>query len=202
MIPQEHLRLTDDEVPVSHDPQVVRPGELRAETEGRPVQGSDEDDAAAVHPQERLVQAGELDRRPQRRPPYQGSRTRVRPTLLAMRTTAEAPRRPSGGHRGTPFLQPGDVGVADEPLGVRSGEDDGVDVGVALDPVHQLLQLVGDVGAEQAVWAAVDPDGSAILDLEVALRIRHRMVCEFSKRSGQPSHGNIRRAVNQFLYGW
>jgi hypothetical protein len=44
--------------------------------------------------------------------------------------------------------------------------------GVAVDPVHKLLQLVGDIEAEQAVRAAVDPDdqdGSAALHLEVAL---------------------------------
>jgi hypothetical protein len=75
--------------------------------------------------------------------------------------------------------------MADEPLGMRPGEDDGMHVGVAVDPVHQLLQLVGDFEAEHAVRAAVDPDdqdGSAVLHLEVALvfvchgfsfRVRH-----------------------------
>ena len=41
------------------------------------------------------------------------------------------------------------VGMADEPLGMRPGEDDGMDVRVAVGPVHQLVQLVGDVEAEQ-----------------------------------------------------
>jgi hypothetical protein len=62
--------------------------------------------------------------------------------------------------------------MTDEPLGMRPCEDDGMDAWVAVGPVHQLLQLVGDVEAEQAVRAAVDPDdqdGSAVLDLEVAL---------------------------------
>jgi hypothetical protein len=62
--------------------------------------------------------------------------------------------------------------MADEPLGMRPREDDGMDAWVAVEPVHQCLQLVGDVEAEHAVRAAVDPDdqdGSAVLDLEVAL---------------------------------
>jgi hypothetical protein len=49
------------------------------------------------------------------------------------------------GDRGAPFLQPPDVGMADEPLGMRPGEDDGMDAWVAVDAVHQLLQLVGDL---------------------------------------------------------
>jgi hypothetical protein len=62
--------------------------------------------------------------------------------------------------------------MADEPFGMRPCEDDGMDAWVAVDPVHQRLELVGDVEAEHAVRAAVDPDdqdGSAVLDLEVAL---------------------------------
>jgi hypothetical protein len=62
--------------------------------------------------------------------------------------------------------------MADEPLGMRPRDDDGMDTWVAVDPAHQRLQLVGDVEAEQAVRAAVDPDdqhGSAVLDLEPAL---------------------------------
>jgi hypothetical protein len=38
--------------------------------------------------------------------------------------------------------------MADEPLGMRPGEDDGMDAWVAVDPVHQFLELVGDVEAE------------------------------------------------------
>jgi hypothetical protein len=62
--------------------------------------------------------------------------------------------------------------MTDEPLGMRPCEDDGMDARVAIHPVDQLLELVGDLEAEQAVRAAVDPDdqhGSAVLDLEVAL---------------------------------
>ena len=58
--------------------------------------------------------------------------------------------------------------MADEPLGMRPCEHDGMDAWVAVGPVHQLLQPVGDVEAVQAVRAAVDPndqDGSAVLDL-------------------------------------
>ena len=59
--------------------------------------------------------------------------------------------------RSAPFLQPPDVGMADEPLRMRSCDDDGMDAWVAVDPVHQLLQLVGDFGAEQVMRAAVEP---------------------------------------------
>ncbi|MET7663074.1 hypothetical protein ABZS99_30130 [Streptomyces sp. NPDC005463] len=62
--------------------------------------------------------------------------------------------------------------MADEPLGMRPGEDDGTDARISVDPVHQLVQLVGDVEAEHLVRAAVDlddEDGSAIFDLEMAL---------------------------------
>jgi hypothetical protein len=61
--------------------------------------------------------------------------------------------------------------MADEPARTRPGEHDGANVWVAVDAVHQLLQLVGDVEAEQAVLSAVNPNdqhGSAILDLKVA----------------------------------
>ena len=62
--------------------------------------------------------------------------------------------------------------MADEPLGMRPGEDDGMDVGVGVDPVDQLLELGGHFGAEHAERAAVDPDdqdGAAVLDFEMAL---------------------------------
>jgi hypothetical protein len=61
---EEHFRLADEEVSVSHDAQIARPGELRAETERRTVEGGHEDDAAAIHPQERRVQSVELDGSP------------------------------------------------------------------------------------------------------------------------------------------
>lgn len=41
-------------------------------------------------------------------------------------------------------------------------------VGIVVDPVDQLLELVGDVQPEQGVKAPVDPDdlnSSAVLDL-------------------------------------
>ena len=62
--------------------------------------------------------------------------------------------------------------MADEPLGMRPGEDDGMDVGVGVDPVHQLLEPGGHFGAEHAERAAVDPDdqdGAAVLDFEMGL---------------------------------
>ena len=48
---------------------------------------------------------------------------------------ASAERRDRGG----PFLQPPDVSMADEPLGMRPREDDGMDAWVAVDPGHQRL---------------------------------------------------------------
>ena len=63
---EQDLGLADEEVAVGHHPQVVGPRELGAQAQGRTVEGGDEDDAASVHLQERLVQALELDRRPQR----------------------------------------------------------------------------------------------------------------------------------------
>ena len=46
-----------------------------------------------------------------------------------------------------------------------------MDVWVVVDPVHELLELVGDFETEQGVRAAVDPDdqdGSAVLDLKMS----------------------------------
>ena len=57
---------------VSHDTQIARPGQLRAEAERRTVKGGNEDGAAGVHPQERRVQAVLLDGTPQRGPAHHG----------------------------------------------------------------------------------------------------------------------------------
>jgi hypothetical protein len=69
---EQHLRLADEEVSLGHDAQIARPGEFRTETESRTVEGGNEDDAAAVHPQERRVQAVELDGSPQWGPAQHG----------------------------------------------------------------------------------------------------------------------------------
>ena len=118
------------------------------------------------------MQAVELDRSPQRGPAHHGLEDAGAVHVSGQRAAmAEAPRRPDRRDRRAPFLQPPHLGMADEPLGMGPGEHDGMDVGVAVGAVHQLLELVGDVEAEQAVRAAVDPgdqDGSAVLDLEVA----------------------------------
>src|SRR5205085_5827691 len=82
--------------------------------------------------------------------------------------TAPADRRA----RGALFLQPPNRGMADEPLGMRPGEDDGTDARIAVDPGYQPVQLTGDIEAEHLVRAAVDPDdqdGPAIFDLQTAL---------------------------------
>jgi hypothetical protein len=132
--------VADEEVSISHDAQIARPGELRAKTQRRTVEGSNEDDAATIHPQERRVQAVELDGSPQRGP----ARNALQDTGSVRASghpnygggTASAERR----DRGAPFLQPPDVSMADEPLGLPPCEDDGMDAWVAVDPVHQLLQ--------------------------------------------------------------
>src|SRR4029450_13198000 len=69
---EEHFRVADEKVAVSHDAQVARPGEFRAEAESRTVEGSHEDDAATIHPQERRVQTVELNGSLQRSPGYHG----------------------------------------------------------------------------------------------------------------------------------
>lgn len=136
---EEHFGLADEEVSVGHDAQIARPGEFRAETESRTVQGGNEDDAAAVHPQERRVQAVELDGSPQRGPAHHGLQdtgsVRASGHSYYGGGAASAERR----DRGAPFLQPPEVGMADKPLGMRPCEDDGMDVWVAVDLVHQLL---------------------------------------------------------------
>ncbi len=61
--------------------------------------------------------------------------------------------------------------MAHEALGVGAGEDDGMDVWVGIGPIHERVQLLGDVVAEQPERAAIDPGdqhGSAVLDLEVS----------------------------------
>ena len=71
--------------------------------------------------------------------------------------------------------------MADEPAGTRPGEHDGVHAWIAVDAVHQLVEPVRDVQAEQAVLAAVDPHGqhsSVVVYLEVAC---HRCA---SRRNG------------------
>ena len=74
-------------------------------------------------------------------------------------------------NRRSALLQPADLGVADEALRMGAGEDDRVDVRVAVGPVDERVELLGDVVAEQPERAAVDPGdqhGSAVLDLEVS----------------------------------
>jgi hypothetical protein len=73
-------------------------------------------------------------------------------------------------YRGALGLQPPHIGVADEPARTRTREHDGMDAGIAVDAVDQLVEFVGDVDSEEAVRSAVeacDQDGSAVLDLEV-----------------------------------
>lgn len=62
--------------------------------------------------------------------------------------------------------------MADESARACAGKHHGADARIPVDPVYQLLELVGDIEAEQAVRAAVDPHDqhlSAVLDLEMSL---------------------------------
>lgn len=70
--------------------------------------------------------------------------------------------------------------MADEPLGMRPGEDDRVHARVAVDAVHQRFQLVGDLEAEQPVRATIDArdqNGAAVLDIEVPLAVLSHRLC-------------------------
>ncbi len=73
--------------------------------------------------------------------------------------------------------------MADEPLGMCPGEDDGTDLRIEVGSGDQPVQLLGDVEAEHLVPAAVDAgdqDGPAIFDLQMALVfVRH----EFCSRA-------------------
>ena len=69
---EEDLRLPDEEVSVGHDPQVARPGELRAEAEGGTVEGGDVEHTAGVHPQEGPVQTFQLQCPAHRGPAHHG----------------------------------------------------------------------------------------------------------------------------------
>src|SRR5690349_20360778 len=78
-----------------------------------------------------------------------------------------ADRRDSGGV----FLQPPDVGMADELLVMRRRENDCMEAWLAFDLFHERLQPTGDVKDEQAVRAAGDREdqyGSPVVDLEPA----------------------------------
>jgi hypothetical protein len=62
--------------------------------------------------------------------------------------------------------------MADEPLGARAGEYNGMDAGISVDAVDQAIELVGDVDAEQAVRPSIDShdqNRSAVLEHESAL---------------------------------
>src|SRR4051794_34449946 len=78
--------------------------------------------------------------------------------------------------------------MADEPTRTRTGEHDGVDAWITADAVDQLVELIGDFDAEQAVGAAVDSHdqgGAAVLDLEVAVvLVCHQGLFPFETSSG------------------
>ena len=170
--PEEDFRLTDEELPIGHHAQIARPGEFRAQTQSRTVKCGNEDDAAGVHAQERRVQAVELGGSPKRGPAQNrlGDAGAVYAPGQAQNSRGAASIQVRD--RSTLCLKPPHVGVADEPAGARAGEYDCMDAWITVDAVHQRIELVGDVKAEQTVRAAVDPhdqDRSAVFDLEVAV---------------------------------
>ena len=193
---QEDFGLADEEVAVGHDPQIACPGELRAQAESRTVEGGNEDDTAGVHPQKRRVQAVELDGSPQRSPAHHRLQDTGAVYASGHAHDGRGPRRLKPGPRPL-FLQPPHVGMADEPVRARPGEHDGVNVWIAVGAVHQIVELVGDLDAEQAVRPAVDPDdqdGPAVLDLKVAVVVMRHQGCfplrlrqEGSRRLSSPS---------------
>ena len=172
--PEEDFRLADEELPIGHDAQIAGPGEFRAQTQRRTVQGGNEDHAAGVHAQERRVQAIELGGSPKRGPAQNGLGDAGAVYASGQAQNGRCAASVQVRDRGTLCLQPPHVGMTDEPAGTRAGEHDGVDVWITVDAAHQLVELVGGVHAEQAVRAAVDPHdqgGSAVLDLEVGLSL-------------------------------
>lgn len=113
----------------------------------------------------------ELHDRPQRGPLHRQGK---RPGLVNASGRARERRRAlhsDRGHLRAAFLQPPDLGVADEPFGMGPGEDDRVDVGVRIGPIDQGVQLFGDVVAEQPERSSIEPHdehSSSILDVEVS----------------------------------
>ncbi len=174
--PEEDFRLTDEEVPVGHDAQDRGPRRIRLPGRvPKPVQGATDDAAApTIILRERRRASGRADRR---------------------RSAGLCPPRDRGYPRGRcpwPSRQ-GGRGAASAQLGFtappcaatrtsawltnRSGrapvKHDGMDAWARLTPVHQFVELIGDLGTEQAVGATVDPhdqSGSAVLDVEVTVR--------------------------------
>ena len=72
--------------------------------------------------------------------------------------------------------------MTQEAIGVRSGEDDRVDVRIAVCAINEFFQLFGDRGIEQRMRASVDTsdkypgvafDGNVSFGLGVPLRCVH-----------------------------
>ncbi len=96
----------------------------------------------------------------------------------AVCTTADGAARPDAGARGAALLQPAQVGVGDEPLGVGARDHDRADAVVGLGAGDERFEVGGDLGSELAARPAMEPGeehASSLLDLDSeAVVLGHR----------------------------
>ena len=114
------------------------------------------------------------ERRAVRELPHSGNGPRGAGRVHDRRGTA----RPDGRARGAPLLQPAQVGVRDEPLGVGARDHDRADALIGLGAGDQGLQVGGDLWAELAARTAMEPGeehSSSLLDFDSeAVVLGHR----------------------------
>ena len=151
---QQDLGLADPVIALSHDAHVAGKGQLAAAAHRGAVQRGDEHGATAIHPQQGLVEALELQ---------DTGRGGAGQRSLEGRHSAQ---QAHGSHRGQGYPRPErrtrtrsgqqltDVVVSYEPLRVGAGEDYGAHVLVRLRPRYHAFEAVHDPGVHQPVrWA-------------------------------------------------
>jgi hypothetical protein len=171
--PEQNLGLADPVISFGRDPDVAREGQLAATTHRRAVERGDEDCAAAVHPQQQLMEALELQDAGRR---GAGERS-LDGGNLAKQTHGphRCTRRPGRERRtGTrPRQQFPDVVMGDEALEVLAGEHHGAHPLVGLPARDEILEPRHDSGIHQpaAVLAscAVSARPQLRLPFDVAL---------------------------------
>ena len=100
--------------------------------------------------------------------------------------------RPDARARGAALLQPAQVGVRDEPLGVGARDHDRADALVGLGAGDEGREVGGDLGAELAARPAMEPGeehASSLLDLDseaVVLGRRGHVRLSLSRCGGAP----------------